>query len=177
MTESFLATLVSMSTWLTPMPQHAQGRLVAYGNQSLVEANAAYRGYSLDGFDNRCGVAVMSPSDLGKIVWVRLSETEWIRCLAVDVGARHDFFALVFQKREVAEVPFWLAEHMDFEFSQWGEVAIGLCPPPPDSIAVRYVPYLKFDSSGGLTWREYPAQQRPVSCTGWGADVNYGGAQ
>lgn len=172
-----LFALVSMTTWLTPSPQHSQGLLVAYGNQLLVEANADYRDIDLSPYWNRCGISAISPRDLAKIVWVK-ADDKWLGpCIFIDAGARHHFYNLVYVNHEIAEIPFWMADMMGFENGEWGEIFIGLCPPTDDSLAVEYQPFLKFDDSGYLLWREWPRQQMPVQCSDWGADVTYEGAQ
>lgn len=50
-------------------------------------------------------MSAISPSDLGKIFWLRVPDGEWIGgCLAVDVGARVDF-ANQIAIGEIAEAP------------------------------------------------------------------------
>src|SRR3989304_3423043 len=102
--------LVSIFSWLGWMRVHAEGATILYGADYLAQANADYHGYTLKGYE--CGLAGMSPADLGKTVWVRgrpppiaeLGKTVWNRgritewigpCLAVDVGARKDFYTLI----------------------------------------------------------------------------------
>jgi len=149
------------------MPTHAEGLLVAYGSQGLVEANAEYRGYDLSPYWQRCGVATMSPADLGKIIWLKVDGGEWLGpCLAVDVAAQVDFDRIVYKMHEVAEVPFWMAEMMGFENGGWGQVYIGDCSPGDGSVAQTYAP-LKTEWQGEarpLFW-PYPTQELPRDCS------------
>lgn len=178
MTETISIGLVAMLTWMAAPPDHSYGRLVSYGSDWLIERNAEYRGYTLSPYRDGCGISGISPSSLGKIAYIRISESEWYGpCLVVDVGARRDFYSLVYEKHEIAEVGDRLRELLGFQYSQWGEVFIGLCPPPPDSIAVRYQPYLKFSDEGGLNWKSWPKQEMPVKCTMYGDGRIYEGAQ
>lgn len=164
-----LTLTVSIATWLWPMPAHASGLLVVYGDQQLVRANAAYRGYTLAPYRDQCGVAVMSPSDLGETVWIRPSAgSEWFGpCLAVDVSRRIDFYRYVYVYGEIAEIPNWLAARWGFEHGAPGEVAVGACPPGTDSVPSVYAPPLAWDEpptdENPIFW-PYPPQQFPAPC-------------
>ena len=153
------------------MPTHAEGLLVAYGNQRLVEANAEYRGYDLTPFWNRCGVATISPADIGKVIWLRRVYDdhvgEWLGpCLAVDVAAQSDFDRIVYEMHEVAEVPFWMAEMMGFVNGGWGQVYIGDCPPGNDSVPQAYAPErTEWQGEARPLFWPYPAQEWPVDCS------------
>ena len=127
------AWVVTLAFWLTPMPRHSAGWIVNYGSPRVSEANATFRGYSLEGFV--CGAAVMSPSDLGKIVWVREvrevggEDAAWHGpCLAVDVSSRKDFYPYVMQG-EILEIDRNLADHFGMRSSMRGEVWKDPCPP------------------------------------------------
>lgn len=149
---------------------------MAYGSDYVLKASAEYRGWDVSPYKDI--ISGMSPSDLGKVAWVRLEDGTYYGPLLVgDSGARHDFYKLVYVNHEIAEIGNRLRELMGFTYSEWGEVVVSLCPPASDSIPVRYQPYLKWDSSGGLDWREWPKQQMPVNCTGWGDGSVYDGAQ
>lgn len=165
------ALLVSLSVWLTPSPTHARGLLVTYGPDSLANANAIYRGYSLDAFRDRCGLSVMSPADLGRIVWVRLNDGSWYGpCSGVDVSARHDFYDNVYVRHEIAEVTYTLRDKLRFVYgsSQQGQIYIGLCPPTVRTIPVRYEPKpLKFSGEKNPLIA-FPRQEQPVDCAGQG---------
>lgn len=165
---NWLLVLVSVMTWLTPAPAHAEGLLVRYGPQWLVEQVATYREYDLSPYPERCGLSVMSPSDLGKTVWVKQADGTWFGpCLAMDVADRKNFARYVYDYGEVAELPNLLTERMGFCCGQWGEISISSCPPFPDSLPDRYIPPLKRDyNPNSITpsmW-PYPAQQFPQAC-------------
>lgn len=149
------------------MPQHSAGLLVVYGDQHLIAANADYRGYSLAPYRDACGVAVMSPSDLGKIIWVRLPNSVWFGpCLAVDVSRRTDFYRYVYQYGEIAEIPNWLASRWGFAHGAPGEVFVGMCPPLNSTPSV-YAPPLALDDppldANPIFW-PYPRQVLPTQC-------------
>lgn len=165
MLPSLIAFLVAVSTWMTPMPQHSRGLLVYYGSDELALANAHYRGYTLDGFKDHCGLSVMSPADLGKIVWVRLSKYEWYGpCLGIDVGARQDFYRLIYKNKEVVEISTTLRNRLGFVNGIKGEVWVGKCPPTEEDLPLVYQPPLAFSyERNPLFWPVTP-QQFPVPC-------------
>jgi len=126
------------------MPKHAEGLIGLYGPAYVAEANAIYRGYDLDPY--ACGLAVMSPSDIGKIVWLRVPEGEWFGpCLAVDISARKDFKANVVDQHKVVEADQRAADALGFKWGVWGESYVGLCPPFPTSQAREYEVWLEPD--------------------------------
>ena len=176
--------MVSVLTWLVGMPIHAEGVIMLYGADYLAEANARYHGYSLDGYE--CGLAVMSPTDLGKTVWIRGTKapasefrktvwregrvTGWIGpCLAVDVGARKDFYTLIWEKHEVAEVTYEIAARLGFDRGGvWGETWVGNCPPRDKGEPERYEPELILEDSdfGPVPMRPFPKQVFPrLNCS------------
>jgi len=166
---STLATLVAVTTWLTPQPQWSMGLLVNYGAQQTVEDQAWFRGYDLRPYRQRCGISAMSPAHLGRIAWVRVSDRPWFGpCLVLDTSARHHFWRNVYVNGEVAEVPRWLARRLGFETGVQGQVWFGACPPPTEDWETPriYRPPLVFDWSGERhpIWRQYPRQQRPQQC-------------
>lgn len=164
--------IVSVNTWLVPFPEYARGWLVLYGSQNLVEANAEFRGYDLSHYRDRCGVSVMSPSDLGKIVWLRDKDTSnWYGpCLGVDVGARRDYYRLIYEKGEIAEVSRIVANLFGFEFGERGELFIGQCPPRDEQLEMMdpeiHLPPIVWDIWGEknpVFW-PYPPQEIPETC-------------
>lgn len=163
-----ITQVITIARWLTPVPEHASGRLVVYGNQPLIEANAHFRGYDLAPYRERCGVSALSPADLGKIYWLRPADSAvWYGpCLAVDVSKRTDFYGYVTELEEVAEIPRWLAERWGAEFSLRGEVFVGACPPGPESQPLPYtLPPLELTHRyPHPSFYPYPAQQRPTPC-------------
>jgi len=161
---------VPVSIWLTPEPRHARGLLVRYGPQYLPEANATYRGYDLSPYPDRCGVAVMSPADLGQIVWMR-TDGEWVGpCLAIDVSTRTGFYLYVFEWREIVEVSNDQAARLGFDTGKMGEAFFGQCPPPEGDVAEWYAPTLgefEFDYppfEEHPIWSTYPPQVWPEPC-------------
>lgn len=129
--------VVILSIWLTPMPHHSMGLLVNYGSVDISRANAEYHGYSLDNF--AFGAASMSPSDLGKIVWVRVTGGNWFGPgLIVDTASRKDMYPYI-SKGEILEVDIRAVKALGFEYGAQGEAFVGKCPPERDSIPQKYV--------------------------------------
>jgi len=166
-----LTTVVAIATWMTPMPKQANGLLVLYGPPSLAQINAEFHGYDLK--DYACGLSLMSPADLGKVVWVRKKDGKWFGpCLSIDTARRQDFWDYVYNKHEVAEVDSRAADALGFDHGIKGEVYVGLCPPDHGQ-AVDYNPDLAFDeftqndSYMHYFW-PYPPQQRPCLCAVYG---------
>ena len=108
----------------------------------------------------------MSPSDLGRLVWIRTQAGEWYGpCLSVDVARRTDFIMYVNDLHEIAEVSDSVRALFGFESSIMGEAWVGACPPHSDSVAQpyrvepRYTTDLRHES-----FYPYPAQQWPEDC-------------
>jgi len=96
--------MINNETYLISAPQYAYGAVVYYAPY-IMEATAAYRGYSLKDYQD--GIALMSPSDLGKTVWLRRPGGDWEGpFLVVDCARRHDMFPAVYYRREIAELGF-----------------------------------------------------------------------
>lgn len=165
----WLSIIVTFATWNTPMPQHAAGKLVVYGPQYLVEANAEWHGYDLAPYTDRCGVSAMSPADLGRVIWMRLPGGAWYGpCLTVDVSKRSQFAYVVYYVGELVEVARPQAKRFGFEYGAEGEVWVGLCPPDAESEAAPYAPPLEVDiyrPGKSYPMYPYPAQQWPVDCS------------
>lgn len=105
--------LVSMKTWFTPAPPYAVGGAVFY-DPHVMEATAQARGLSLDGFLD--GVSLMSPSDIGRTVWLRRPGHAWEGpFLVVDSAARQDIYPVVTVRGEIVEVGFQTA-------ARWGMI-------------------------------------------------------
>lgn len=161
--------LVTIKVWSTPLPADipVYGKLVNYGSQSVVEANARWRGYDLSPYHERCGGALLSPSDLGKVFWVRVDE-DWVGpCLSVDAAARADFALLAGEWRDIVEVGGVLPDRLGFEYGAWGHVYVGLCPPEQVSREHIYDPVLAYDwhsQEPHVSFYPYPQQQYPVDC-------------
>lgn len=156
--------------WLTPLPQHAQGKLVYYSEQWLFESVAEFRGYDLSPYHERCGIAAMSPADLGRIAWVRVDGQPWYGpCLVVDVADRAHFARAVYYIGEVAEVSGRVRELFGFRSGADGYVWIGACPPALDALppAETYFPPLEIDTlepERQYSMWPYPPQELPTGC-------------
>ncbi len=162
-----LGIIVSIATWLTPMPAHAQGLLVVYGSQQLVEANAAFHGYDLSPYRDRCGLSAISPADLGRVMWIRTGGDWYGPCLAVDVAAIRDFYNVVYVNGEIAEIGRLQSDLFGFRYSAFGEVAVSLCPPALSSAPQWYSPPLREAAPGQIEpsmW-PYPPQEFPTDCS------------
>lgn len=168
------------------MPQWAQGNIGWYNDWGLVRANAEYHGYELDGY--KCGGALMSPSDLGRIFWIRATGGKWLGpCLAVDCSARKDFYANVFVRDEIAEVDTGAMQWLGQKWIASGEFFVGACPPGQRvgkwikeqtklqklwGGAMDYRPELEFDAidptgdrfSYASRFWPFPPQARPQQC-------------
>jgi len=102
--------LISDETWRTAAPRLIIGSAVFY-SPGLMEAQAPYRGLSLEGYVD--GVSLMSPTDIGETVWVwRPGDgLAWEGpFLDLDCSQRADMWVNVTVNREVVEVGFETAE-------------------------------------------------------------------
>lgn len=167
-----IALLVSVFTWAYPQPQHSQGLLVIYGGQRLIEANANWHGYDLSVYPNRCGMAVISPSMLGRIGFVMVDGYGWVGpCLGVDVVSRKDAYGSIYERGEIAEISWAMAEHFGVtNGGVAGYVWFGVCPPEPSARppAEVYRPPLVWDTppyEHTPSFFPYPEQQMPVDCS------------
>lgn len=98
---------VSVETWFTPAPIHSIGAAVFYA-PNVMEAQAPYRGMSLDGFLD--GVSLMSPADIGNTVWLRRPGFGWEGpFLVLDCASREDFYPIIVGREEAVEVGFTTA--------------------------------------------------------------------
>lgn len=162
MTDTVLPVLIAAAVWFTPSPRHAQGLIVNYGNQHMVEVNAQYRGYTLDPYRDRCGGSAISRADIGKMFWLRLPSGAWYGgCLFIDVGARHDFPDQI-NRDEIAELPDWMMAMLDKFYSARGEIYIGKCPPRGGQAQV-YKPDLVYRNDPA-PYVPFPPQELPIQC-------------
>jgi len=108
--------MIDLQSWFRPAPLYSKGNAVYYAPQ-IMEATAAYRNFHLSGFVD--GVALMSPADIGKTVWIRRKGYEWEGpFLVVDCARHNDHWPIVKFRREVIEVGFSTA-------IRWGMAKIG----------------------------------------------------
>lgn len=159
---------IAVSTWAAPQPQYSAGQLYGYGGESVIAANAAFRGYDLEGYAG--GAASISPAMLGRVMWARAEHGEWVGpLLVVDVVARADAYGSIFERREIAELPRGIMAQVGYEWGGPGFVWFGPCPPHHDSLfpaPLAYAPPLRWEPVGspGRSFWPYPEQQRPVAC-------------
>ncbi len=140
---------ISSETWWNPAPQHIVGKAVWYAPY-LMERTAEFRNMSLDGFVG--GVAMMSPADMGEVVWLLRPETnEWEGpFLVVDTSARQNMWVTITKLEEVVEVDFETAlrwgmvsgNKENYTINEWMirdvEVWKGLHPPWRKSTPINY---------------------------------------
>lgn len=129
--------LISESSWMIGHPQYSYGGAVWY-SQYVMEGTARARGMSLDGYLD--GVSLMSPSDLGKTVWIRFPDREWDGpYLVVDCAQINHHFAAAYYVGEVIELGWQTA--LKYEMVGAGrtiwhmpnvEVWVGVERPPDD---------------------------------------------
>lgn len=159
------ALVVSISTWLEPQPKLSEGLLVNYGSRQIVRANAEWHGYSLP---DDCGLASIGASHLGQLAWISVDKRNWIGpCRVVDVVARIHFYDSVFVRKEVAEIPRWMANELGFEYGHHGFIWFGACKPDKDEPAEFYIPNLEFDfppTDYTPSLYPYPEEKRVVDC-------------
>ena len=105
-----LGILISMAAWYTPAPTYSYGGATWYA-PGVMEATCAYRDLSLTGFLD--GVAMMSPADLGKTVWVSRGDGWEGPFLVCDCGVRGQVWEMVMVRGEVIEMG-WRTAH------RWG---------------------------------------------------------
>jgi len=102
--DGWVPGLISVSTYFRRAPRYSYGASVFYA-PGVMEATAAYRGLSLDGYID--GVAMMSPADIGRTVWLRRPGLGWEGpFLVVDCAQRDDMWPIVRFRGEVVEVGF-----------------------------------------------------------------------
>lgn len=146
---------ISNETWWTPAPKHSVGKAVWYAPY-LMSATAEWRTQSMDGFAG--GVAMMSPADIGQVVWLKRPDHVWEGpFLVVDVSSTIHMWTTITKNEEVVEVDFhtalrWgLVEGNENNYSinaymvRDVEVYKGLHPPFENSKPVDYVEWFKND--------------------------------
>lgn len=146
------------------MPRHASGRLVRYGGDYLARVNADFHGYTLPA--SGCGLAVMSPADLGKLVWVRVPGGPWVGpCRSVDVAKRTDFLAYVNDLEEIVEITDSTRAQLGITENVFGEAYVGQCPPERETMAAVYHVNPRFSTEPTPSFCcPYAEQEREVKC-------------
>ena len=106
--------MISNSSYFLSSPQYHYGRATFYG-EGIMEATAHARGMRLDGYLD--GVSLMSPADIGEVVWLRPEGREWSGpYLVVDCAQRDDILRYIGVGEEAVEVGYTTAV-------RWGLVA------------------------------------------------------
>jgi hypothetical protein len=96
--------LVTVDTWFTPAPKYSYGNATWY-DLEVMEATAEWRHLSLEEYLD--GVALMSPADIGKTVWLRRPNSHWEGpYLSVDCSMRGDMWTNIMLGQEVVEIGF-----------------------------------------------------------------------
>lgn len=151
---------ISSDTWWTPAPRLSYGKAVWY-DPYLMEATAEWRGMDLKGFVG--GVAMMSPADIGEVIWIKRENRQvWDGpFLVVDVSSRHDMYVTVEKIGEVVEIDYQTAVtwgmiedtgsrgYIIESYMEYVEVYKGLYPPQlPTFNVISYVEHFREN----LTW-------------------------
>jgi hypothetical protein len=110
--EVWVPGYISVETWFTPAPDHFSGRVVFY-SQGIMEATAAWRGLSLDGYID--GVSLMSPADIGHKVWIKFDGIWEGPFLVVDCARRGDMWPIIMHREEAVEVGWETAQRWNLE--------------------------------------------------------------
>jgi hypothetical protein len=124
----------SQESWFTGAPLYSAGGAVFYA-PGVMEATAKMRGLSLEGYVD--GVAMMSPADIGSMVWINYDGWEG-PFLVVDCARRGDYYPVSVFRAEVVEVGFETALRWGMAEGQYGgwdaidwkiEVEVSKVPP------------------------------------------------
>ena len=100
--EWWIPGMISNSSYFLPSPQYHYGRATFY-TEGRMEATAHVRGISLDGYVG--GVSLMSPANIGDVVWLRPEGMEWGGpYLVVDCAQRDDILLILGGRDEAVEV-------------------------------------------------------------------------
>jgi hypothetical protein len=152
-----LGFLISLAAWLSPAPQYSFGGATWYAN-GVMTANCQYRadmagvtyeewmGGAID------GVAMMSPADMGKTVWIDPGTGFEGPFRVCDAGVRGQVYEMVVWRGEVVEVGWDTAERwgmgpFDGGWKRPVEVFVGELPllrDPLDNERLRAVDYIQW---------------------------------
>ena len=122
---------VSHNTWMTGHPPYSTGAATFYA-PNVMEGTARYRGMDLDGYVD--GVSLMSPSDIGKVVWIKYNG-EWEGpFLSVDTAQQNHMCQAIQTRGEVVEVGYQTAQRWGMtdwpRVHEWKvDVEVSLIPP------------------------------------------------
>ena len=121
-------------------PTYSYGGATFYA-PGVMEATAHVREMSLDGFVD--GVSLMSPSDIGKVVWLRREgEAEWEGpFLSVDTAQQNHMCQAVQTRGEVVELGYQTAQR--WGMTNWPRVSVWKTP-----VEVSLIPPVFLDVCG-----------------------------
>jgi len=94
---------ISLEDWFQPAPVYTKGNMVFYA-PLLMESTAHYHKIDLDGYLG--GVALMSPADMGKEVWIKVEGIWYGPFISVDCARIRDMYGVIGSRGEVVEVGF-----------------------------------------------------------------------
>lgn len=161
--------IVSWNTWTTPQPYYNYGKIINYGDYSIIESTAKYNGYNLKGYKG--GVSSISPVHIGQIVWIKDSKGIWQGAyLIVDVSRQHDFYTIVYEYNEILEVPKLLLDELGLPLVSIGEIYIDKCPPNEynvENYPRNYKPKLELlegEYKESIYKYPLPKQELPIDC-------------
>ena len=109
--------LVTYKTWMTGHPIYSTGAATFYA-PNIMTGTARYRGLSLEGFVD--GVSLMSPSDIGKSVWIKHDGVWEGPFLNVDTAQQNHMCQAVQTRGEVVEVGYRTAQR--WGMTDWPKV-------------------------------------------------------
>ena len=98
--------LVTYDTWMTGHPIYSEGASTFYAPW-LMEGTARYRGLDLTGYVD--GVSLMSPSDIGREVWIKHAGIWEGPFLVVDTAQQNHMCQAIQTRGEVVEVGYQTA--------------------------------------------------------------------
>jgi len=123
--------LVTYDTWMTGHPIYSEGAATFYAPY-LMEGTASYRGLDLTGYVD--GVSLMSPSDIGKEVWIKHEGIWEGPFLSVDTAQQNHMCQAIQTRGEVVEVGYKTAHRWGMtdwpKVHEWKvHVEVSLVPP------------------------------------------------
>ncbi len=137
---------ISNDTWYRQTPQHTIGKAMWYA-PGIMDTTARYRGMNTDGFKG--GVSVISPGNIGRVVWLKRPDMSWEGpYIVVDSSQRNHAYSHTVSQGEHVEVSFdiareWGLVQLDksvkkgYSVNEWVssydvELYFGLLPPKED---------------------------------------------
>lgn len=125
------AYLVTYETWMTGHPIYSTGAAVFYA-PGVMEATAHIRGMDLDKYVD--GVSLMSPTDIGREVWIKHDGVWEGPFLSVDTAQQNHMCQAIQTRGEVIEVGYQTANRWGMtdwpDVHEWKvDVEVSLFPP------------------------------------------------